>query len=136
MKCGVVLTALQRSPVARLALGSASAVVTLSALGWWLAANRVALDLASWCECASSTVTTRVIGAPAPHDRRERRLGFGDLQRLADHQAARQQEEQRHEMEAHAEPAHREERVLAEGEHQQSEGDDAGGHRRTLEVAD
>src|SRR5688572_11824369 len=88
--CGLALSALPPSSAVRLALGSASAVMTLGALRWWLVANRAALDLASWCDCASSTVTIRIIGASVPRARGDSRLRLGDSQGLADHQAARE----------------------------------------------
>ena len=108
MFCGLAVTVLGTSPLTRAAVGFATAVLTLAALAWWLSVNRVALDLASWCECASGTVIVRTIGAAAPRRRADAGLRFGDPERLADHQAAREQEEQGDEVEAHAEPAHRE----------------------------
>jgi hypothetical protein len=30
-------------------------------MGWWVHANRAAMDLEQWCDCASRTITTRVI---------------------------------------------------------------------------
>ena len=43
--------------------GSATALVSLTAIAWWALRVRAALDLACACECAASTVTVRVIGA-------------------------------------------------------------------------
>jgi hypothetical protein len=36
------------------------------ALAVWIATNRVALDLADWCDCAERTVRVRVIDASVP----------------------------------------------------------------------
>ncbi len=39
--------------------------MTVLAVFRWLAAHRSALDLAEWCDCASQTVTVRVIRSSA-----------------------------------------------------------------------
>jgi hypothetical protein len=35
-------------------------------MGWWVWTSRAALDLEQWCECASRTVTVRVIESRRP----------------------------------------------------------------------
>src|SRR5262245_53572466 len=39
---------------------------TFVGMGWWVWASRAALDLEQWCECASRTVTVRVIESRRP----------------------------------------------------------------------
>jgi hypothetical protein len=49
------------------------AFATFAGMAWWLRANRAALDLQEWCECAPRTITIRVIESrrPAPAERSE-----------------------------------------------------------------
>ena len=121
--CGLTLTAVVTSAATRVTAGSATTVAAVAGLAWWLSANRVALDMACWCECAASAVTVRVVNATTAHDG----LGLRDPESLADHQAAREDEQQRDEVEADAEPAHGKQHALVKGKHQQSERDHAGG---------
>jgi hypothetical protein len=79
---GALGTALARSllavsPLRAAALVTIPALVAL-ALAWWVATNRVALELSNWCDCAGGSVTIRVVGAesvpriearPAPAER-------------------------------------------------------------------
>lgn len=44
-------------------------LLTGAALALWVATNRVALDLAGWCDCAGSAVRVRVIDAAPPPPR-------------------------------------------------------------------
>jgi hypothetical protein len=44
----------------------ALALGTFVGMGWWVWASRAALDLEQWCECASRTVTVRVIQSRRP----------------------------------------------------------------------
>jgi hypothetical protein len=51
--------------------------VAFGAMAWWVRANRVALDQAEWCACASHAVGVRVIrsneaGSPIHRPRRHR----------------------------------------------------------------
>jgi len=39
---------------------------TFVGMGWWGRASQAALDLQQWCECASRTVTVRVIESRRP----------------------------------------------------------------------
>jgi hypothetical protein len=58
-----------RPPTAvRTLVGCVIAVATFVAMAWWLRINRAALDLQQWCDCASRTLTLRVIEShrPAP----------------------------------------------------------------------
>ena len=71
---GLALASAATSPVTRVTLGAVTGVATITALAWWHSANRVALDLADWCECASGTVTIRVIGAA--HSSASHRPGY------------------------------------------------------------
>jgi hypothetical protein len=57
--------ALASSPV-RSAVLVAIVVSTGVVMTRWVAANRVELDLAQWCECARDSMTVRVIARPAP----------------------------------------------------------------------
>ena len=79
---GALGTALARaglpvSPLRTAALVAVPAVVAL-AMAWWVATNRVALELTGWCDCAGGSVTVRVVVAepmprlaarPAPAER-------------------------------------------------------------------
>ena len=49
---------------ARTVLACALAAGAVAATFGWIAQNRVALDQADWCDCASETVRIRVIHAP------------------------------------------------------------------------
>jgi hypothetical protein len=58
---------------ARVVLRIVLALGALAAMAIWSRANRTALDLLDWCECASRTVTVRVVlsrpaavGQPSP----------------------------------------------------------------------
>ena len=44
----------------------AFALGTFVGMGWWVWASRAALDLQQWCECASRTMTVRVIESCPP----------------------------------------------------------------------
>ncbi|MBI2159490.1 MAG: hypothetical protein HYU25_03700 [Candidatus Rokubacteria bacterium] len=50
-----------RAPALRIALECAIAVAASGATLRWIRANRVALDLLEWCDCAAKTITVRVI---------------------------------------------------------------------------
>ena len=41
-------------------------LATFVGMGWWVRASQAALDLQQWCECASRTVTVRVIESRRP----------------------------------------------------------------------
>lgn len=56
---------LTSSPV-RSAVLVAIVVSTGVVMTRWVAASRVELDLAQWCECARDSMTVRVIARPAP----------------------------------------------------------------------
>lgn len=49
----------------RIALRVAMTHGAVTAMGIWIRANRAALDLQDWCDCASETVTVRVIPSRA-----------------------------------------------------------------------
>ena len=57
---GVVEVAAPSAPV-RTLLRLALVLGAVAAMAVWVRANRAALDLQDWCECAASTITVRVI---------------------------------------------------------------------------
>jgi hypothetical protein len=59
--------------VFRSVLRYALALTAVAGMTLWLRANRAAFDLQAWCDCASATVTLRVIESrrPAVADRAE-----------------------------------------------------------------
>ncbi len=58
--------ALAPPAAARTVLRYVLALAVIAGMAAWLRANRHVLDLAQWCECASATVTVRVIESRRP----------------------------------------------------------------------
>ena len=57
-------------PTVRVLLRYGIAGAAWGAIGWWVRANRVALDQLEWCDCASRAVTRRVIESRAAYSSR------------------------------------------------------------------
>jgi hypothetical protein len=62
---GIVEVAAPSAPV-RTLLRLALVLGAVAAMAVWVRANRAALDLQDWCECAASTITVRVIESQRP----------------------------------------------------------------------
>jgi hypothetical protein len=58
--------ALAPTAAARTALRYVLALAVIAGMAVWLRASRHNLDLAQWCECASTTVSVRVIESRRP----------------------------------------------------------------------
>jgi hypothetical protein len=63
---GIVGAAGPQHALRALACCFLAALASFAGMAWWLRANRAALDLQEWCECASRTITTRVIESRRP----------------------------------------------------------------------
>ena len=62
---GIIEVAAPSAPV-RTLLRLALVLGAVAAMAVWVRANRAALDLQDWCECAASTITVRVIESQQP----------------------------------------------------------------------